>query len=387
MNAGSPDNLNKNIYHIDDVVEVYVIDYIGSHCGMHYYDDSFLKILSGVRGVRAEVLSNYSRVGRKPFFRNFYKVPKLAGALFLLCGCLKLLLHVLRNRNAVYVVLSFGNFIDVGMIWITSLAKRSVVDVHEAIAQKDEGKRCSERVFGSLYRRRVENVIIHSERSDGMLTALGYRGNRFYVPHFRYGIAKDFQKENIGNDVAAAYGTDNTNFLFFGNIMYEKGIDLLLDAASVLYDKKDVGVRIVVAGKPTDDTLADYVADKGSILRIIARHINDDELVMLYSGADYIVLPYRKTSQSGIMEMAFHFRKPVIAARLPYFESVLEKYPSFGVLTDTDADSLSCTIANAGCNIRSGNEFFKTEDLYNYEYGAETETFIAEFGEFLLRKD
>lgn len=363
-------------------VRVYIVDYIGSHCGIHYYNDAFLKVLSGISGVTTTVLSNYSSDGKKPFFHNFYIVNKAIGVVLLLFGYARLFWRVLRDRNAVFVVISFGNQIDMGMMWIASFARRSVTDVHEVITQREENKWWFRKVFGMLYRRRVKNVIIHSGRSADMLDKLGYEGRRFYVPHFRYGISKQFDAANVGSDVADSFDRSKTNMLFFGNIMYNKGIDLLVDAVNSLTDEQVSGVRVVVAGKVTDDTI-NYCSVGGKDgFRIIARHINDDELAYLYSGTDYVILPYRKTSQSGILEMAFHFRKPVIAARLPYFESILKKYPSFGVISRTDVESLSTTITE--CAARKGNSvFFKPEDIYAYEHGAETDSFAAAFGAFL----
>lgn len=366
-------------------VRVCVVDYIGSHCGMHYYDDSFLKILNGIDGVSSVVLSNYSSDGDKPFFRNFYNVPKVLGVVFLLTGYAKLLWRVLRDRKTVYVVHSFGNFIDVGMIWITSLAIRCVVDVHEVIAQRDEDKPFLHRCLAMLYRRRVRCVVIHSDHSWHTLDMLGYLGRRFFVPHFRYGVSQQYDKAMVGKEVSEFFDADKINFLFFGNIMYEKGIDLLFDAVASMAESQSIGLRVVVAGKSTDNTLSGCDAGRSDVFRVMTRHINDDELAFLYSGTDFVVLPYRKTSQSGILEMAFHFRKPVIVARLPYFERVLSKYPSFGVLTDTDADSLSRTMIE--CSEQYCKDyFFKPDDVYSYEHGVETALFAQKFGVFLLNE-
>ena len=53
----------------------------------------------------------------------------------------------------------------------------------------------------------------------------------------------------------------------------------------------------------------------------------------LYEHTDYVALPYRKTSQSGILEMAFYFRKPILASDVPYFRRMLTEFPSFGILS------------------------------------------------------
>ena len=40
-------------------MKVYLVDYIGMHCGMHYYNDAFCRVLSAIPGLDISVLSNY----------------------------------------------------------------------------------------------------------------------------------------------------------------------------------------------------------------------------------------------------------------------------------------------------------------------------------------
>lgn len=336
--------------------KIYIIDYIGTHCGMHYYDESFVAILARIGGVDIEVLSNYVTTGGRPFFRNFYNVKRWRGVMRVLAGYCRLLALVLRRRRSVFVAYSFGNAIDVGVMLILSFARCGVMDVHETIAQKDEDKPLFRRIFGWLYRHAVENVILHSERTDVMLDALGYTGRRFRVPHVRYGVRCTPDMADVGADVATAFDAGKTNFLFFGNIMYNKGIDLLVAAANAMGGAEAAGVRIVVAGKRLDDSMYTVPLRRPEMFVFITRHIGDDELAYLYSGTDYVVLPYRKTAQSGIMEMAFHFRRPVIASDIPYFRQTLEKYPSFGVLTDTGAEKFAVTLT--ACAARGAGGLF-----------------------------
>lgn len=50
-------------------MKVYLVDYIGMHCGMHYYNDAFCRVLSAVPGLDVSVLSNYAGENdSRPFF-------------------------------------------------------------------------------------------------------------------------------------------------------------------------------------------------------------------------------------------------------------------------------------------------------------------------------
>ena len=76
-------------------------------------------------------------------------------------------------------------------------------------------------------------------------------------------------------------------------------------------------------------TFSDFQDER---IKVIDRHINDDELVYLYVHTDFILLPYKKSSQSGIFAMAAYFHKPMILSEIPYFKKMIEEYPSFGVV-------------------------------------------------------
>lgn len=206
------------------------------------------------------------------------------------------------------------------------------------------------------------------------------------MPHFRYGVGRTADMKAVGADAAGAFDAGKVNFLFFGNIMYNKGIDLLVAAANRLPPEAAQGIRIVVAGKRLDDALYAETPLRPEMFRIMARHINDDELAYLYSGTDYVVLPYRKTAQSGIMEMAFHFRRPVVASDLPYFRQVIDSYPSFGVVTSTEPGAFAAALAGLVAD-RGRRDFFSAEDVARYEYSDGAAAFVEEFGRFVSCMD
>lgn len=117
-------------------MKIYLVDYIGMHCGMHYYNDAFCRVLSAIPGLDISVLSNYAdKNTNKPFFLHQYKGCKLRKICCLLWNYLMLLGFVLRNRKSCFIYLTYGNSIDLPFMYIVSLAGKSIIDIHEAIAQ------------------------------------------------------------------------------------------------------------------------------------------------------------------------------------------------------------------------------------------------------------
>ena len=88
-------------------MKVYLVDYIGMHCGMHYYNDAFCRVLSAVPGLDVSVLSNYAGENDgRPFFLHQYKGNRLRKICCLLRNYLMLFCFVLRNKKACFVYLA-----------------------------------------------------------------------------------------------------------------------------------------------------------------------------------------------------------------------------------------------------------------------------------------
>ena len=84
------------------------------------------------------------------------------------------------------------------------------------------------------------------------------------------------------------------NILFFGNITYDKGIDILISAVNDLEPELRCKANVIIAGKDCDGTVYRVQPSDKAAFKIVLRHIEDDELVYLYEHTDYVALPYRK---------------------------------------------------------------------------------------------
>jgi len=111
-----------------------------------------------------------------------------------------------------------------------------------------------------------------------------------------------------------ALEVDGPVLLFFGYVREYKGLDVLLDAfAQVL---KRLPATLLVVGEfyekrgPYDARIADL--DIGDRVRIVDEYVPNDEVEMYFKAADLVVLPYVSATQSGIVQTAFSFEKPVV---------------------------------------------------------------------------
>ncbi len=129
--------------------------------------------------------------------------------------------------------------------------------------------------------------------------------------------------DNYGTDPgrsvsASSLGLDEGKryILFFGFIRRYKGLDLLLEAFSLTGIRESGNVKLIVAGEFYDDEALckGIIEERGmeNDIVLIDRFIADEEVPCLFSVADIVVQPYRTATQSGVTQIAYHYRKPMI---------------------------------------------------------------------------
>lgn len=116
---------------------------------------------------------------------------------------------------------------------------------------------------------------------------------------------------------------DKTVFLFFGQIKKVKGVDILLRAILELKKIRD-DFFVVIAGSvwKADFTECQNLIDNNDLselLRTDIRYIPDEEVKYYYSASDVCVLPYTDVYQSGVIQLAYGYKKAVLSSDLPAF--------------------------------------------------------------------
>ena len=114
--------------------------------------------------------------------------------------------------------------------------------------------------------------------------------------------------------------------MFFGFIRDYKGLDVLLTSISLL--KNEISLKLIIAGefysnKEKYYNLIDELEIKENIL-LFNDFIPTSEVKYYFSAADCVVLPYRDATQSGIVQIAMNFRKPVIATNVGGLSEVID---------------------------------------------------------------
>ena len=114
--------------------------------------------------------------------------------------------------------------------------------------------------------------------------------------------------------------SDNSKvMLFFGFVREYKGLKHLLNAFPEVL-KKLSDVKLLVVGDFAGDKqdYLDLIGQSGieSAVEIHDGYIPDKEVEKFFAASDLVVLPYESATQSGIVQIAYGFEKPVIATNV-----------------------------------------------------------------------
>lgn len=351
----------------------YIIDIIGKHSGMHYYDYAFINLLKE-NGISAKIISNFNDINAYKL-SDFYSGSYVVKLVKLLSFTLHLMWILLRNRKVTYVYLSFGSKLDLFFLVIIRLfTSKVIVDIHEFV-MLDTTNTWLFKCFSFMYKDKVNCIIYHSDKIRCELVNIQFLGKMIYVPHFKYDYDKTFCINNVDKQILDIDFKSHTTFLFFGHVRPSKGIDLLIDTIKMV---NVANVQFIIAGNDPDNLLEDTQFCDNLIT--IRRYINNDELNFLFFNVDYVLLPYREISQSGVLETAIYFRKPVLLSNLEYFRDYLNKFPSFGAQFSLEkAGSLTSLIYTI---LNNKYQFYSSDDLDLYYDKKELIEFITSLRSF-----
>ena len=153
--------------------------------------------------------------------------------------------------------------------------------------------------------------------------------------------------------------------LFFGFIRDYKGLDLLLRAYADARLQNEQ-VHLVVAGEFYNNSEKYYALEKELGLKqpVIWRteFIPDEQVRVYFSAADLIVQPYKTATQSGVTQIAYHFRKPMLVTNVGGLAEIVPN-GEVGYVTAVDPQAIADALA----------DFCAREDSECFRMGIEEE--------------
>jgi glycosyltransferase involved in cell wall biosynthesis len=184
--------------------------------------------------------------------------------------------------------------------------------VHNAIPHE---RRFFDKSFARFFFKKCDGFIVFSEPVKQDLLKLVPDAHILLTPHPIY----DHYNEKIGRREASeklGVSMDKRTLLFFGLIREYKGLDILIEAMSLL----DGRYQLIIAGESYDNfekyqKLIDESPLKENI-KVFGQYIPDNMVTTLFSASDVLILPYRSATQSGVVAVAYQLETPIIATNV-----------------------------------------------------------------------
>jgi glycosyltransferase involved in cell wall biosynthesis len=185
----------------------------------------------------------------------------------------------------------------------------------------------------------VENVVSHEANMiDKFLTQIGLKfASKFLV--LSGIVEKDVREYSKGKNIYRSelpvydcykpieemnikkikselgFEEDSIVLLFFGYVRKYKGLDILIEAfPKILVEHPEA--RLLIVGEFYDNP-KDYLDLNKNLniegkVKVINQFVPNEDVAKFYQVADVVILPYRSATQSGILNVAYGFYKPVI---------------------------------------------------------------------------
>ena len=140
-----------------------------------------------------------------------------------------------------------------------------------------------------------------------------------------YGFDQSLSKSDARKKLGIA--ENKKVLLFFGYIRAYKGLMNLIEAMPYLL-KEDENYFLLIVGEFYESKEKYFERIKelniGKNVLVIDEFVPNEEVGLYYSAADLVVLPYNSATQSGILNIAYGFKKPVVVTNVGGLPELVE---------------------------------------------------------------
>ncbi|MGH8426812.1 MAG: glycosyltransferase family 4 protein [Gammaproteobacteria bacterium] len=350
----------------EQALRVALIEPVGGHCGMDYYDFGLARGLAaaGVDVILHTCDETEIPVGATFEVRHTYRgiygeAPKWRRALNYIRGSFVALMSSVKEKRRVvhFHLFHIGVPELVNVAAARLLGRRVVITAHDV--ESFVGSLESPWMRRLVYRL-AHGVIAHNGVSKHeLLQHVGVEERKIrQIRHGNFlGVVPDLPDAELARDRCGVPRNARV-ILYFGQIKEVKGVDILLRAMPGVVAQFPDAV-LLLAGKTWKTDFSYYqglIDELGIAPSCVVHHrfIPPEELPDFFASADVIALPYRRIYQSGVILLSMSYGKAVVASDLPGFTEVLEDGVSGYVFKRENSDSLceQLCLALADRNVR-----------------------------------
>ncbi len=203
----------------------------------------------------------------------------------------------------------------------------------------------------------VDYFIVQSAAVRRDLLTFKPQANFAEIPHPVYEIFQENYTQSQARQRLNLAARERV-LLFFGYVRPYKGLNYLLDALPEVL--AEMPVKLLIAGEFYADE-AQYrqqIEQLGLWPHVLLKsdYIPNEEVGLYYAAADVVVLPYITATQSGIVQIAYHYNKPVITTNAGGLPEVIAEGRTGFIVPTRDSKALARAITH----------FFKVRETIDF---------------------
>jgi glycosyltransferase involved in cell wall biosynthesis len=234
-------------------------------------------------------------------------------------------------------IIHFLNEHPLNNIILFRIRYKTVLTCHDPIKHSGERNKFVMQLFKwseSNQLKKVDKIIVHGKNLLNDLKKQNIKSDKIEItPHGDYSFFLNYAKSDIKED---------NSILFFGRIKPYKGIEYLIEAESII-SKIVSNYKIIIAGEGEISPYKKHIKNDSKFI-IINEYISDREVALLFKKASIVVLPYTDASQSGIIPIAYAFKKPVVVTNVGSISEIVDDKVTGFIVPPRDASALADAI-------------------------------------------
>jgi D-inositol-3-phosphate glycosyltransferase len=324
------------------MTKVTIIEPVGGHGGMDFYDYG---LAIGLANNNCEVFystCNKTNVREIPnihtlkFFGDIWEKSKFSKLLTFLNGYWKTFRYSKKNNIKIIHFQFFDFFLpNLAVVFFSFLFRfKRILTIHDIDSFKGKNYDFYLKIVCKL----VDEIIVHNIESETALLLKGISKAKIHViPHGNY--------LPFVNELPYEPSDGKLKILFFGQIKKVKGLQILLDAFKLAFEKNQ-NIHLTIAGKAWHEDVSQFndfikINNLTNNVKTIFEYIPNEEVESYFSSADVVVLPYTKIFQSGVLLLTMSYGRPVLTSNLAAFTGIIEDQKSGFVFVSEDTESLA----------------------------------------------
>lgn len=215
---------------------------------------------------------------------------------------LKLIFRI-RKLNPDLIYISFHGFPYFFPLFLMFFKTSKIVwGVHNVQTPKGASNEGTMDIYQRFIFKRIKNIHVFSEFQLNVARKLYPGRNYFLIP---------LTLEDYGTSLKRP-PNDKIRFLFFGYIKQYKGLDILIRSFLTLRNEGINNIELMITGQCDNWSLYESLINGEKAISARIESVANKDIPDIISSCHYVVLPYRDSAQSGVMNLAYQYWKPVI---------------------------------------------------------------------------